>query len=243
MHARGFLVPEVGVRVPAPQPHRRDGCSLGGVSQAVRGGSEILAPMADVVRTPIGPDARLPTRRTMDERLFIRWPGLYAALSQAVNRLPPRSRIRRTLLRRAVLSSFGAVARRDIELWLLRWAPDCQLDLLPELTAAGMRTSYHGYEGLRELMADWADAWERIDLKPQEILDAGNPAVCLGHFRVRGRGSGVDLHSTFAFVWWAKRGLVVRQRDLSDWDEALRVAGIGASCTPPRKRAPKGAPN
>src|SRR5207248_10384688 len=62
-------------------------------------------------RTPIVPDARLPTRRTLDERLFVRWPGAYAAFSRASLLLPPRSRLRRALLRRATLSGWAAWAR------------------------------------------------------------------------------------------------------------------------------------
>jgi ketosteroid isomerase-like protein len=109
---------------------------------------------------------------------------------------------------------------------LVRWAPVCQLELLPELVAAGMRSSYHGHAGLRQLMADWADAWERIDLTPQWVVDTGDAAIGLGHSACAAGRAGVELESPIAFVWWSERGLVVRQRDFSDWDEALRAAGI-----------------
>src|SRR2546429_8310862 len=72
---------------------------------------------------------------------------------------------------------------------LVRWAPDCQLELLPELMAAGMRGIYHGHAGVRELAADWTDTWERMDLIPEEIVDARNPVIGLGHLRLRGRGA------------------------------------------------------
>jgi len=42
-------------------------------------------------------------------------------------------------------------------------------------------------------------------------------------------GSGIEFDSPVAFVCWAERGLVVRQRDFSDWDDALREGGILAS--------------
>src|SRR5215212_2047666 len=103
------------------------------------------AAMAKVVRTPIGPDARLPTRRTLDERLFVRWPGTFAALARAINRLPPRSRLRRALVRRSVLSGWAAWARMDLELMLVRYAPDVHWEPLRDLVAAGMRPSYDGH--------------------------------------------------------------------------------------------------
>jgi ketosteroid isomerase-like protein len=185
--------------------------------------------MAAVVRTPIGPEVRLPTRRTLDERVFVRSPGLFTALSRAVLRLPPRARLRRAFVRRSVLVGWGAWARGDLEVMLLRWAPDCQLELLPELVAAGMRSTYRGHAGICELAADWRDTWEENIPFPQEIIDVGNPIIALGHLHLRARGSGVEFDLPIAFVWWFERGLIVRQRDFSDWEEALRAAGIAAT--------------
>src|SRR3989442_11157543 len=141
--------------------------------------STILVSMAEAVRIPISPDARLPTRRTLDERLYVRGPGAYAVLSRAVLRLPPRSRLRRALLRRSVLSGWAAWDRGDLDLMLVRYAPDFRFEPIHEMVAAGMRDSYHGHAGYREVAADWREAWERTDLFPQEIIDAGNPVVIL----------------------------------------------------------------
>ena len=41
--------------------------------------------------------------------------------------------------------------------------------------------------------------------------------------------SGIELDSRLGQVTWIERGLIVRERDFSDWDEALRVAGIPAT--------------
>src|SRR2546423_413042 len=125
--------------------------------------------MAGAVRTPVDADVRLPTRRTLDERLIVRWPAVYAAFSRAVLLLPPRSRLRRSVLRRAALSGWAAWARGDLDLMLVRYAPDCDVEVLRELVAIGMRKVYHGHAGLREAAADWREAWERMDLRPQEI--------------------------------------------------------------------------
>src|SRR5438132_3391838 len=191
--------------------------------------------MARVVRTPIGPDARLPTRRPLDERLYVRWPGAYAA-SRAVLLLPPRSRLRRALLRRSALSGWAAWARGDLDLMLVRYAPDVRLEPLHEIVAAGMRNSYHGHAGLREVTADWREAWERMDLFPQEIIDAGNPVVILGRLHLRARGSGIEFDTPVGQVVWAERGLVVRDH-FNNWDEALRVAGIPATAVGESRRA------
>jgi ketosteroid isomerase-like protein len=184
--------------------------------------------MAGAVRTPIGRDARLPTRRRLDERLYARWPSAYARISRAVARLPPRSQLRRTLLRQATLSGWGAGTRGDLDLMLVRYAPDYHFEPSRELVPAGLRTAYRGHAGVREWFSEWREAYERIELRPHEIVDAGDVVVVLGHVHLRARGSGIELDFRVGNVYWTERGLVVRERQFADWDEALRAAGFPA---------------
>ena len=65
-----------------------------------------------------------------------------------------------------------------------------------------------------------------MELTPFEILDAGDRAVFLGHFHLRGGASGVELDSPFAEALWVERGLIVRDNTFFDWDAGLRAAGI-----------------
>jgi hypothetical protein len=182
--------------------------------------------MTEVVRTPIGSDARLPTRRTLEERLMVRWPGAWAALSRALQLLPPRSRLRRALLRRNALSGWGAWVRGDLDLCLVRFAPDYHYDAPPEWLIAGMPSVYRGHAGLREWSADLREAWEFLDHTPLELVDAGDVIAFLCRIRLRARVSGIELDSRLGQVFWIERGLIARERDFSDWDEALRVVGI-----------------
>src|SRR5205823_13468131 len=181
--------------------------------------------MAEIVRTPIGPDARLPTRRTLDEQLMVRWPSVWSALSRALWRLPPRSRLRRALLRRNALSGWGAWVRGDLELCVVRFAPDYHYDAPPEWLIAGMPSVYRGHAGLREWSAELREAWEFLDHTPLELVDAGDVIAFLCQIRLRARVSGIELESRLGQVLWIERGLIVRERDFSDWDEALRVLG------------------
>ena len=38
--------------------------------------------------------------------------------------------------------------------------------------------------------------------------------------------SGIELDSRLGQVFWIERGLIVRETDFGDWDEALRVMGV-----------------
>jgi ketosteroid isomerase-like protein len=184
---------------------------------------------AAAVRTPLGADARLRTRRSLDERLIVRWPRAWATLIRVGSRLPPRSRLRRAAWRRIALSGWSAWARGDLDLMLVRYAPDCQFEPPPEYVRAGMRSAYSGHVGAREQAADLRESWERMDITPLEIVDAGDRLVVLGHVHIRARGSRVELDSQIGVAYWVRRGLIVRECPFFDWDEALRAAGIPAS--------------
>jgi hypothetical protein len=182
--------------------------------------------VADVVRTPIARGTRLRTRRSLDERIFVRWPHAWTTLAPAFRLPPPRSRLRRALLRRAALSGWSAWARRDLDLILVRYAPDCQFEPPPEYVSAGLRSAYRGHAGAREQAADLREAWERMDITPIEIVDAGDRFVILGHVHIRARGSGVELDSEIGVANWLEQGLVARECPFFAWDEALRAASI-----------------
>ena len=182
--------------------------------------------MADAVRTPVGRGVRPPTRRPFEDRLFVRWPGAWAALARAVEFLPRRSRIRRALVRRTLTSGWEAFVRGDLDLILVRYGPDCYLEPPREWTAAGMRSSYSGHAGWREWAADWLEAWERMELTSLEIVDAGNPVVVLGRVHQRARESGIELDSPYGSIYWTERGLIVRESHFVDFDETLRAAGV-----------------
>jgi ketosteroid isomerase-like protein len=181
--------------------------------------------LAEIVRTAIGPDARLPKRRTLEERLMVRWPGAWLALSRAANRLPPRSRIRRALLRRNALSGWGAWVRGDLDLCLVRFSPHWHYEAPREWLIAGMPSVYRGHAGLREWFAELREAWEILDHTPLEVVDAGDAVAFLCKVKLRARASGIELDSQLGQVFWVERGLIVREHDFSDWEEALRAVG------------------
>ena len=169
---------------------------------------------------------------------MVRWPGAYAALSRAVQGLPPRSRLRRALLRRNALSGWGAWVREDLDLCLVRFALDWHYDAPPEWLIAGMPSVYRGHAGLRQWSADLREAWEFLDHTPLEVVDAGDVVAFLCKIRLRARSSGIELDSHLGQVFWFERGLIVRERDFSDWNEALRVVGIPAAAERSGRRGP-----
>jgi hypothetical protein len=64
------------------------------------------------------------------------------------------------------------------------------------------------------------------------LVDAGDAIAFLCQIRLRARASGIELDSRLGEVFWIERGLIVRESDFGDWDEALR-----ALVSPPRMPA------
>jgi hypothetical protein len=160
---------------------------------------------------------------------MVRWPAGWAALARAVQRLPPRSRLRRAMVRRNALSGWGAWVRGDLELCLVRFARDYHYDPPAEWLLPGMPRFYRGHAGLHAWVADLHEAWEFVDHTPLEIVDAGAVLVFLCQIRLRARASGIELDTRLGQVFWIERGLVTHERDFSDWAEAIRTVGLPAA--------------
>jgi len=79
-----------------------------------------------------------------------------------------------------MLSGWSAFARWDLDLTLLRFAPGYELEPLRGWRALGIRDSYKGRTGVHEWAADMRDAWEHMEVRPLEIVDAGDRIVSLG---------------------------------------------------------------
>ncbi len=156
---------------------------------------------------------------------MVRWPGAWVTGARAVQARSPRSRLRRTLLRRNALSGWGAWVRGDLELCLVRFAPDYHYEPPNEWLLPGMPSAYEGHAGLRQWAQDLREAWEILDHTPLELVDCGDVLAFLCKVRLRGRRSGIELDSRLGQVFWLERGLIARERDFGDWNQALRLIG------------------
>jgi ketosteroid isomerase-like protein len=165
--------------------------------------------------------------RNLEERLLVRFPSLFRRPAALIQRwLSPRSRLRRALLRRNVVSAYAAFSREDFELILVRFSPDVEYEFNPGLQTLGLGGIFRGHEGMLEAFGKIAEAWESWELEPAYALDLGDRVLLLGFNRSRARGSGVTLEEEFAELNTARDGLVARHQAFFSWDEGLRAAGL-----------------
>src|SRR4051812_4034653 len=82
-----------------------------------------------------------------------------------------------------------AFNRRDLEGAFEPLDPDVELVTMRAVLEGG---SYHGHEGLRRLLGDMSEDWERFHLSVDELRPVGSDRVLvLGTVQATGRTSGV----------------------------------------------------
>jgi len=164
-------------------------------------------------------------RRSLDERIATRLPTIATSLTARVSRLPPSSKLRQRVLARAICSGFAALQRGDFEGALGSfYDPDVE---------------WHGAAGgldegrivrdraeVVEAFRDYYDTWERLELKPVEMIDTGDELIVFVHEVARGRRSGVVTKTDTAAINTLREGRVVQVRNYLDRSEALEAAGL-----------------
>ena len=175
-----------------------------------------------------------PTRvtRNLEERLIVRFPGLFRRLSALIyRRLSRDSRLRRALLRRQVVSGWAAVNRRDFELMLVRYAADVTYEFHTGVEELGISGTIRGHREMRDTFGAMREGltWK---VTPALMLDLGASLLVLGHIRVSGPQSGVNLDGEFAQLMTIVNGLVANEQDFRSWQEGLAAAGLDPKAVP-----------
>jgi ketosteroid isomerase-like protein len=130
------------------------------------------------------------------------------------------------LFARVVRRGYAAANRRDWEVLVMGLDPGIEFHPRQDLLAPGQAAVFYGHAGYRELWRIWLDAFEDLQLEPEEVLDLGDTFLVMTRLKAHGSGSGVPMDQPFVQLFKLQRGLVVWQRDFRDRSEALEAAGL-----------------
>ena len=190
----------------------------------------MAAPEPGPVRLPIR--LRRRTDRALDETLWVRFPGAFRRGAALTLRLPTRSRLRQTLLARAVRVSYQAQNRSDWVFTLNLYSDDCELRnvAVDYETAPGIGEVYRGREGVRRFLQQWTEPWQHWRYEPKELIDlADGRFLVLADVVGLGKGSGAEVREPLAQLVEVEEGQIVRQRNwLGGWEGALLAADLPA---------------
>jgi ketosteroid isomerase-like protein len=156
---------------------------------------------------------------------MVRYPGVFRRLARRIYKLSPRSRLKRTFLRRAIDSGWTSFDRRDFELNFLFFAPDTEFEFPPAMQALGIPASFTGHEGRIEGIEKIFEVWGS-ELEPLYVFDLGDRLLNLGIRHTRGVASGAPVDQQLAQLVTLRDGLVIRDQNFMTWDEGLEAAGL-----------------
>jgi ketosteroid isomerase-like protein len=125
-----------------------------------------------------------------------------------------------------VRNGVAAWNRRDAQLWLTYASPE--IEWVPAGPAAVEQAIYSGYDEVaRGLAAVW-DTWEVFEFAESELRDLGDSVLWLGHVKMRGGTSHLELDQEFALQSVVREGKFIRVQAFLSWREALEAAGLEA---------------
>src|SRR5919106_2534437 len=118
------------------------------------------------VRIPLVPETR--RRRSLDERIVVRFPALARLYAAWWARLPQRSRLRRVLLLRRFRQAYAAANRRDLDLLLTGLDPAIEYHT-SELWQIDFDAAYHGHGDYLEVWRKVLESFADLRLDPEEL--------------------------------------------------------------------------
>lgn len=177
------------------------------------------------VRQPVA--VGLASRRRLEERVGLRFPGLLVSFTRAWLGLPPSSRVRRAVIRRAVRLGIEAANRRDYAAAFALHAPDVELLVPSGLAAMGLDSHVRGRAERIRFEVKWRTEWGDFQYAPDELIDLGSRVLVLGRMKGSGPSSGAAFDNEWAVLFEIANGQVVHEQVFLDRAEASEAAGLG----------------
>jgi ketosteroid isomerase-like protein len=128
--------------------------------------------------------------------------------------------------------AYAATSRGDFDVVLVGLAPDFEYRPSHGLMPPDLEPVFRGHEGYLKLWNYWRDAFGDIHWDPEELLDLGHVFLVTAQQKGSGSGSGVSVSHKVFQLFTLRDGLVLRQEDFVDLDEALRHSLCRASEDP-----------
>jgi ketosteroid isomerase-like protein len=88
------------------------------------------------------------------------------------------------------------------------------------------KTSYRGFDGLRELWLDWLSPWEVYRTELEDARDLGDRVLLFVRDFGRREGSAQEVAFNGAALWTFRDGKIARAEFFNDRTAALAAAGL-----------------
>jgi ketosteroid isomerase-like protein len=164
--------------------------------------------------------------RHLDDRLALRFPGLYRRLVRGVMALPPGSALRCRALERMISRGFESFSRGDVEVALLTADPEVEIRTIG-WEALGLSAHYHGHEGWRGLARDWLAEWGDYEQVPEQLIDLGGRLILRTKATARGDHSGARVGLGVCYCFYLTGGRITGWDVVPSWSDLVEELGLG----------------
>jgi ketosteroid isomerase-like protein len=132
--------------------------------------------------------------------------------TRSVLRLPPGSRVRGAMLRRAARAAFLAWHRGDFELVPHLDDPEVETHITQGSgRPIGFDTVYYGPEGHCRSMEIWNEAWRKWEAEIEEVIEEGRDRILvIARIYAEGSASGIKLDEWGAVRYTFREGRILR---------------------------------
>jgi ketosteroid isomerase-like protein len=122
-----------------------------------------------------------------------------------------------------IQAAYAAISAMDADALIALCHPDVSFQ--SRITALD-KTTYRGYEGVRQYIDNLAEAFEFIDIESSDVLERDDRAVVENRFRARGRGSGVEVEHRYHAAGRARDGKLLWWGLFDSREEALAAVDL-----------------
>jgi ketosteroid isomerase-like protein len=121
-----------------------------------------------------------------------------------------------------VYELLGAYQQGDEEKLRSLIHPEGEVRGAPGLLNEG---TFYGYDGFREWLGQWEEAWEEINYEPGEVIEVDERLIVVPVHTVGvGAGSGMRIDAVFGWLYEWRGELTTRFHVYPDVDSALEAA-------------------
>jgi uncharacterized protein len=123
-----------------------------------------------------------------------------------------------------VVALYGRLADGDVAGLLEGLGQDIEWVVPDGLHYGGV---YRGRESvLTNVFARFETEWVGFAVEPDEIFEAGDVVLALGHYRAVNRATGLAMTSRFTHVWRLRDGVPVRFETIPDTHAMVRTMAV-----------------
>jgi len=123
-----------------------------------------------------------------------------------------------------VQAAFQAYERADME-GVLRLC-DEHIEITQAVELPGVSRHQYGHAGVLEAFALWPEQWDDFRIDILRISDTGDRVIVTTLQRGRGKVSGVQVETSFSFLFSIRAGKITEWRIFTREAEALEAAGL-----------------